>query len=631
MSVIMTHAIRLFVLVAMVAAVFAATALAQDRIDMQGHQEYQQKLTPLAEQMQREITACGNDQGCMMQVMSRFQAAMTELELPAVGAAGQPGGAPPSGKDCGVWGSAFEDCRTLTLEIKYGYTAKYYEMPDGVWQLASDTLLNFTYTVKAVLGFNKDFTDIHLFQAHTPLKKDVTFQNGHHRSWLLSSGGVREDDENVTLGNVNVNDPTNLIASFSLETEGVPGRAALLFEPFHLRTGPRFDDASIAGQPVPTHDSDGLSINTADLRPLLEKGGTWSFSRSFNHKSDARGSGYTMNFSVKAVSDGGKEKEPVLVTGDPAPDPKTKKAILDVSPNTPLKATRDGKTRTYKPRTKNYTVTNVGELPLSYTIALNVPWLDTSATSGNLKPNQSETVTISLNAQADALDPRKVHRGVIQLTNMTGGQGSTTRQAVLSNREKWRLTLVQANDLIFGDNHLYGGVRATVRTVIDFEIEDGVYKSGSGQATFTDVKSITKPAGVYKCAADTKSIDKTAFALSGAVLGKTVKLNIPHNTYSVKFSCVGNMKTLREHYEMEWRALNKLRKGETITSAQAIAMKKDVDARIGNTKRTDTQTFKKPIMPTPLTSLTRPLVEDFSRYGTETSVDYNTIRLERLN
>jgi hypothetical protein len=85
----------------------------------------------------------------------------------------------------------------------------------------------------------------------------------------------------------------------------------------------------------------------------------------------------------------------------------------------------------FAPSSKVYTLTNTGAFPLAYTAADNQGWLDTSPASGTIPPGGNVTVTLSVNATANAL-PSGTHNGVLTLTNTTSGLGSTTRPAVLT-------------------------------------------------------------------------------------------------------------------------------------------------------------------------------------------------------
>jgi carboxypeptidase D len=59
----------------------------------------------------------------------------------------------------------------------------------------------------------------------------------------------------------------------------------------------------------------------------------------------------------------------------------------------------------FSPGSKDYQLTNIGQHPLYWGAEKNVTWLDLSDTWGQLDPNQSTVVTVSLNSQAETFDP----------------------------------------------------------------------------------------------------------------------------------------------------------------------------------------------------------------------------------
>lgn len=615
------RALGIWLLLLAVFASFGMPAAAQSAADMQKLQDYQKQIAPLTEKLQSEIAACGNDMACQMQAVFRLQSELADVSLPDVAAY--------PATECGLEGASFSDCRNVRLEIRYGFDQKSYEYDDDGPYLGSEGSLAFSYTVDGVLGFNDDFTKVHLFQRHPPLADEVTFQEGSYRAWRRWNG-VPKADANVSLGNVNTAEPRNHVSFFDVESGAVPGKAELTFEPFRLLTGPEFEAPAIHGYRVPPDGDDAVTIDTDALRPLLEKGGTWSFARTFDRNYDDLGSAYHLSFSVKAVSEGGGDVPPPLATADPSPK-KKRQAVLEVSPSGPFRAVRKGKPRTYQPRTKDYTLTNAGEVALSFTVTPDVPWVAPSTASGSLAPKQSQTVTLELNAKADALDPKKRHVGTVRFVNLTGGKGSTARQVTLSNKEKWRLSIFQRNDLFFGDSYLYGGVTARVRTDIDFEIEDGQYKSGSGKAMFASIKPISYPGGVFDCIVETYSMDKTAFKVSGKVVGQSVTLQVPANKYSVKYNCVTDTHELKDYYFKKLSAYYKLNTGKPLTAAQKAWRKRVVqmaESDASAVKKKDTQDFVKPMISG---AINRALKDSYTPYGTKTSIDFEAIRVQRTD
>lgn len=84
----------------------------------------------------------------------------------------------------------------------------------------------------------------------------------------------------------------------------------------------------------------------------------------------------------------------------------------------------------FSPSTKDYTLTNIGGGPISWSAGASQPWLSTSPASGSLAVGQSTTVTASLTAAANSL-PGGQHNATLIFTNTTSGS-VTNRPATLN-------------------------------------------------------------------------------------------------------------------------------------------------------------------------------------------------------
>ena len=100
----------------------------------------------------------------------------------------------------------------------------------------------------------------------------------------------------------------------------------------------------------------------------------------------------------------------------------------------------------FSPPTKTYTLSNTGAFPLNFTAADNQGWLDAAPPSGTIPPGGSTTVTLSLNAAANAL-ASGTHNGMLTLTNTTSGLGNTTRPATLTAIPNGQVVLKVASSL----------------------------------------------------------------------------------------------------------------------------------------------------------------------------------------
>jgi hypothetical protein len=78
----------------------------------------------------------------------------------------------------------------------------------------------------------------------------------------------------------------------------------------------------------------------------------------------------------------------------------------------------------FAPSIITYTLTNPGTRVINWTASKNQNWVTLSNTSGNLQPNGSMTVTVSINSSANNLTPILTpYRDTVTFTNTTNGQG----------------------------------------------------------------------------------------------------------------------------------------------------------------------------------------------------------------
>jgi len=78
------------------------------------------------------------------------------------------------------------------------------------------------------------------------------------------------------------------------------------------------------------------------------------------------------------------------------------------------------------PNSINYTVENVEDIPLNYSVTVGQPWLTVTNGTGTIPANSTTVVTVALNAAANSLG-NGLYTDTIQFTNLTTGQGNTTR------------------------------------------------------------------------------------------------------------------------------------------------------------------------------------------------------------
>ena len=85
----------------------------------------------------------------------------------------------------------------------------------------------------------------------------------------------------------------------------------------------------------------------------------------------------------------------------------------------------------FSPASKNYTLQNTGDAPLAWTAAKTQTWTTLSLASGTLNTGATVTVTVSINAGANALTAG-TYNDTVSFINATNGRGNTTRQVSLT-------------------------------------------------------------------------------------------------------------------------------------------------------------------------------------------------------
>lgn len=225
---------------------------------------------------------------------------------------------------------------------------------------------------------------------------------------------------------------------------------------------------------------------------------------------------------------------------------------LQVSPPDGLIANGPDKKGQFKPDRKTYTLTNTGREQIQYSVNAGKNWVTLSQKTGVLPPKGSATITVGVKAsKAKGLGPGQ-RQDTVQFTNVTNGKGNTTRPVKLVKREKWRVTWKGWDTLYFGSGLLAGGIKPYWEVRVDFIIEDGKYKEGTGTARFIKFEPHSHPPGVYDCepmkgyALDaqlnqhpTPYIEVPNFSVPGSSNGASATLQLPkENFYLVDYYCV---------------------------------------------------------------------------------------------
>ena len=115
----------------------------------------------------------------------------------------------------------------------------------------------------------------------------------------------------------------------------------------------------------------------------------------------------------------------LTVVGEPAPP-----SGLLVDPGDGLEA-EGGMGGPFTPDSIVYTLENIGDSALDFTVSSNVSWLDIGTLSGSLSAFGNTTVTVTIDEGTAAGLPEGVFDGLVEFTNNTDHVGDTTRTATL--------------------------------------------------------------------------------------------------------------------------------------------------------------------------------------------------------
>ncbi len=85
----------------------------------------------------------------------------------------------------------------------------------------------------------------------------------------------------------------------------------------------------------------------------------------------------------------------------------------------------------FAPAGKDFVLENTGGTILNWSAAVSQPWTSISSAGGSLMPGAKVTVTVSVNSGANTLSPGS-YGDTVSFTNLTNGNGNTTRSIVLT-------------------------------------------------------------------------------------------------------------------------------------------------------------------------------------------------------
>lgn len=104
--------------------------------------------------------------------------------------------------------------------------------------------------------------------------------------------------------------------------------------------------------------------------------------------------------------------------------------ILSVSPSSEFEVSGNNG-GPFKPSSKTYILTNIGDLQLNWKATKTTSWIDLSPAEGTLGDGESVYVSVGINADANNLQPG-IYSDTITFTNITNGNGNTIRKVTLT-------------------------------------------------------------------------------------------------------------------------------------------------------------------------------------------------------
>lgn len=120
---------------------------------------------------------------------------------------------------------------------------------------------------------------------------------------------------------------------------------------------------------------------------------------------------------------------------------------------------------------------------------------------------------------------------------------------------RWQLSISGIDQLEFGTQRLAGGVQIEWQTIIEFTLQDGQFKSGTGTSRLLNtIAPLSRPPDTFNCqlskgifsnrngmSFSTPHLRYKAFPVSGKVNGESIQLNpyleYPGNYYAVLYHC----------------------------------------------------------------------------------------------
>ncbi len=211
---------------------------------------------------------------------------------------------------------------------------------------------------------------------------------------------------------------------------------------------------------------------------------------------------------------------------------------MAVSPADAFQSSGPDINEVFTPIFKTYTLKNTTKSPIAFQVSKTADWLDLSATTGTIGPDESTPVRATINNAKARKLKSGTYRDTVTFTNATNGKGTTTRPVELTVGEGWQLDRMKWDGLVLKDKmgkttKITKAVKFNWSLTGKFRIkkEEGrwVYKEGVvTAATLTPVAAFT-PADLYacsvgECSGKAKIDSYVGKMIVGHISGTTVQL-----------------------------------------------------------------------------------------------------------
>jgi len=170
----------------------------------------------------------------------------------------------------------------------------------------------------------------------------------------------------------------------------------------------------------------------------------------------------------------------------------------------------------FNPGSRTYTLTNIGGTTLTWNAANSASWLTLDPVTGSLNTGESVVVTATINSNANAL-PVGTHVDVITFTNITNGNGNTTRNASVT------VNGLPVQIIVDGLNRTYDGTPKAVTVTtnpagLDFILTYNGLEEAPVDAGLYDVSVVITDPSYSGSTNRTLSIARAAQTISFAAL-----------------------------------------------------------------------------------------------------------------